>query len=790
MADSASPLEGLRVLELGEGCERCGRLLADLGAEVVKVEPPGGSPSRADVVAFAVQNAGKRSAVIDLEEPRGRDRLLALAGSADILICDGNLDMYAIRVRNPALVVVSITDFGLTGPYRDWVATDWTLLALGGVLSRSGLPGREPLMPPGALALQVAAAQATWAALVAYWNRLRTGLGDHLDFARYEAAVQAIEPALGTVGTAQIAGYAPTRGRPAPGPYPIFRCRDGFVRVVLLTARQWRAMRAWLGEPQELADPALETIRGRAGSATRLHAAIERHFRDRGKHELAAEGQARGVPIAAVLEPAEVLAAEHFRARGAIAETELGDGVRAPVPSGWVEFDGVRAAARSLAPALESAGHGRKTAATRPKLDAVPGWGPSRRPFEGLRVLDFGVIVFGAEAARLFREQGAEVIKIESRASPDGARISPVSFAVGHRGSKSVGVNLRSPEGVEIVKRLAAHADLVLTNFKPGTLEKLGLGADVLQGINPGLVVVESSAVGASGPWSTWMGYGPLVRCVTGLTSLWRYADDPASFSDSTFVHPDHYGARLAAIAALAALVARERSGRGARVALSQAEAILAQLAEPLAREVLSPGAAGSIGSAGTEGAPWGVYPCDGDDEWCVITVRDDEDWRRLRRALAEPAWAADPELEREPNRMRRRAEVDAHLAQWTRRHSPRAVTEILQAAGVPAAFMQRGDEYERDPQLLARDFFAALKQPGLEPRTIERAPFHSERIPDPQPAPAPALGEQTREVCMELLGMGEDQIERLIAAGALEEPACPSVHRPPSRPDPSSALG
>lgn len=285
------------------------------------------------------------------------------------------------------------------------------------------------------------------------------------------------------------------------------------------------------------------------------------------------------------------------------------------------------------------------------------------------------------------------------------------------------------------------------------------------------------------------MGYGPLVRCLSGLTSLWRYPDDPVSFSDSTFVHPDHYGARLAAIAALAALIAREQSGRGGRVRLSQAEAILAQLAEPLAREALSPGTVGPIGNTGTDGAPWSVYPCAGDDEWCVITVRDDEDWRRLRRALAEPAWAADPELEREPHRLRRRAEIDARLAQWTRRHSPRAVTAILQAAGVPAGFMQRGEEYERDPQLLAREFFAAFEQPGLEPRTIERAPFHSQRIPDPQSGPAPELGEHTREVCSELLGMDEEQIERLIAAGALEKPAYPARDRPPSTTDPSPAL-
>src|ERR1700756_754484 len=161
---------------------------------------------------------------------------------------------------------------------------------MGGVLSRSGLPGREPLMPPGAMGIRLTAIQAAWAALVSYWNRLETGRGDHIDFSLYEATAQVIDPAMGTVGTAQAAGYEETRGRPAPGPYPIFPCRDGHVRVVLLAPRQWHAMRAWLGEPDDLQDPEPSTIRGRARSSDRVHAAFEPHFRGRGKHALTLEG--------------------------------------------------------------------------------------------------------------------------------------------------------------------------------------------------------------------------------------------------------------------------------------------------------------------------------------------------------------------------------------------------------------------------------------------------------------------------------------------------------------------
>ena len=768
--------------------EMCGRLLSDLGADVIRVEPPGGAASRTQAplhdgvsLPFATHNAGKRGVVIDHTIADGRERLLRLLDDADIWIeTRAPLDADVVRARNPGLVVLSITDFGLTGPYRDWVATDWTLLAMGGVLSRSGLPGREPLMPPGDMALQVTAMQATWAALVAYWNRLECGRGDRIDFSLYEATAQAIDPAMGTVGTAQVAGYAETRDRPAPGPYPIFRCRDGHVRVVLLAPRQWHAMRAWLGEPEDLQDPELETIRGRALQSDRLHGVFEQHFRERDKHELTLEGQALGVPIAPVLTPADVLAAEHFRARGAIARTEIARGLTADAPTGFAEIDGRRVRSGRRAPELGE--HDGELLAEPARGPAVIGADPGRprRPLEGLRVLDFGVIVLGAEAARLFCDQGAEVIKIESRAFPDGARVSPIHFAIGHRGSRGLGVNLRTADGVDVIRRLVARSDVVLANFKPGTMDKLGLGAQALREINPGIVVVNSSAVGASGPWSTWMGYGPLVRCVSGLTSLWRYPEDDGGFSDSTTIHPDHYAARITAITALAALIGRRRSGRGAEIAMSQAEAILMQIGELLVEESLRPGAVQATANAGRHAAPWGVYPCAGDDEWCVVTVRDNDDWGRLRSALGDPAWAKGEDLATTPARLARRAEIDEHLTAWTRNRTPREVTAALQAVGVPAGFMQRAPEYEDDPQLQARDFLQTFEQPGLEPMAIEHAPFRSELNAAPAKTPAPEPGEHTREICTGLLGMDPDDVDRLLASGVLEEP----VHsRDPGQP-------
>jgi crotonobetainyl-CoA:carnitine CoA-transferase CaiB-like acyl-CoA transferase len=544
-----------------------------------------------------------------------------------------------------------------------------------------------------------------------------------------------------------------------------------------LAPRQWHAMRAWLGEPEELQDPELETIRGRALASERLHAVFDRHFRERSKYELTLEGQARGVPIAPVLDPADVLVAEHYRTRGAIARTQIARGIEADAPTGFAEIDGRRVRPARRAPEL---GEHDNEVFTEPRRGLAGTSANGRgvhRPFEGLRVLDFGVIVLGAEAARLFADQGAEVIKIESRAFPDGGRVSPVHFAIGHRGSRSIGVNLRSAEGVEVVKRLVAESDVVLANFKPGTLEKLGLGPRALQEINPGIVIAGSSALGASGPWSGWMGYGPLVRCASGLTSLWRYPDDPESFSDSTTIHPDHYAARVTAITALAALLDRRRSGRGAEIATSHAETILMQISTLLVQEALCPGSAQATGNVGVGAAPWGVYQCAGDDEWCVVTVRDDEDWHRLRTALGEPDWAAREELATATGRIALRAEINQQLAAWIRRRSPREVTATLQEAGVPAGFMQRPAEFEDDPQLQARDFFRLLEQPGLEPRAVDNAPFLSERIPAPPSVPAPELGEHTREICTDLLGMQAEEIHRLIARGVLEEPAPASAH-------------
>ena len=220
---------------------------------------------------------------------------------------------------NPGLVVTSISAFGQTGPYRDWAATDWVQMALNSELSRSGLPGQPPLMPPGQLAGQTACTQAAWATLLALWAARHTGLGEHVDVSILEASLQAMDAPYGPAGSAAIgpAPSGPPAGRPdARHQFPIFGCADGYVRICVLSQRQWRAMFSWLGEPAEFADPRYELIRERFAAGASLNDLIAKLFRDQTRIELVAEGQQRGIPIAPVQSPAEVMASAHFAERG------------------------------------------------------------------------------------------------------------------------------------------------------------------------------------------------------------------------------------------------------------------------------------------------------------------------------------------------------------------------------------------------------------------------------------------------------------------------------------------
>ncbi len=798
------PLSGVRVIDLTDGlAESAGRFLADLGADVVRVEPPAGARSRATgpfhdgiSIPFALRNANKRGVTADLGTPEGRERFAGLVRSADILIDSprpggpadqGPPDLLAI---NPALVAVSVSGFGGTGPYRNWAATESVIYALSGVLSRSGEPGREPLLPPTGLVEHAVGVHVAWSALLAYYHRLHTGTGQLVEISALEVIVHGFDPGFGVQGSAAAGRKVDyPRGRPdAADFYPVFDCADCRVRICLLAKRQWRSMFSWLGEPAEFADPVYDTIPGRFAAAGRIHPLIAKLFSAYTRDELVAEGAARGIPIGGVLSVGEVLTAEHYAISGAFADDQIADGVAARVPSGYATLDGLRAGWRHRAPGVGE--HDEQiavapipesivakqlvTASDTSPTSGAPAPVGVVRPFAGLRVLDLGVIVFGAELGRQFADNGADVIKVENAAFPDGLRqskrgaaLSP-SVAWGHRNRRSIGLNLREPEGKQIFRDLAASADVVLANFKPGTLTSMGIAYEDLSAINDKIVVAESSAFGSVGPWSTRLGYGPLVQAACGVSDLWRYDADYRGLCDGSTVYPDHIAAQVSAATILAALIAREKYGCGGHIEVAQADTAIMQLGEHLVRESLAPGSVAVTGNTDPIAAPSGVYACAGDDEWCVVSVRDDADWERLCAVID----LADPRLATAAARLADRAAAEEPLAQWLSERTPIEAMTALQEGGVPAGAMKRLPELLVDPHLVARSAYTDLEHPLLPtplPTAVRVA--HFQAIPDAPLNPAPLPGEQTRAIARDLLGLDDTEIDRLVAAGILQPP-------------------
>lgn len=773
------PLEAVRVVDLTDGIgESAGRILADLGADVLRVTS---RDSPEDDIVDALRRANKSVLHLDTDSTADRAVLRATIVASDIVVtqapssrlADWDVDLDAVRIDAPHLVWLAITPFGLTGPYRDRIVDEPVLYAMSGVLSRSGAPGETPLLPPAGLAEGTVAAHAVWAALLAYHRRLDTGVGDTVDISAFEAMVHGFDPGFGTQGSA-AAGRSEDypRNRPnASSFYPVFPCRDGHVRLCLLAKRQWRKMFEWLGSPDEFADPSYDTIPGRFAAADQLNPLISSLFADHTRAELIDEGVRRGVPVGGVSTLEQALETEHFAVAGALIDAEVIPGTTARIPAGCVRIGGLRAGFRTAARRVSSAPdwpvrtHSSESA-------SADGAGP----LSGVRVLDLGVIVFGAELSRQLADYGADVIKIENADYPDGLRQSkrgakiPASVAWGHRNKRSLGIDLRSTEGADLFRRLVRDADVLVANFKPGTLAAMGFSYEVLSQENPRIIVAESSAFGDVGPWRTRMGYGPLVRAASGVSALWRYPDRPDLLCDGSTVYPDHIAGNLCATAVLAALTARRRTGRGTAISLAQIDVALSHIGASLAAESLAPGTVDSTGNADPLHAPSGVFNCLGDDEWCVVTVRTDAQWAAFCAVSAQPDLATDLRFATAEQRMAHHAETNRLVANWTSVRTPAEVASQLQEFGIAAGPMLRLPELLDDRQLLARRSFTTVTHELLGtdlPAVARAARFGT--IADAPTRQAPTAGEHTREICTELLGLHDDEIDRLASVGVLQ---------------------
>jgi crotonobetainyl-CoA:carnitine CoA-transferase CaiB-like acyl-CoA transferase len=787
-----------------EKAELCGRLLADLGADVVRIEPPGGARSRrmppfaGDFsLYFAVRNANKRGLTLDLSRREDQEQLLSLLGGADIWIetgapgalCQIGLDPEDIAKRIPHLVVISVTDFGQTGPYSGFQATDPVMEAMAWMLFRAGVPELPPVLPPGAIAYDIAGVSAAFAVLTAYLDRRGTGAGQYIDMSVMEAVAQTTDWGLTSYSVISKMGiYGEVRDGGGKT-YPVLPCRDGYVRLGLVTTSEWHKLRAWIGQsrlgPDISAHDYWDDPRARIELFDDLlRPVVIEFFKDRSMMDLSIEGQERGMPITPMLAPGDVLRAEHFAVLGSFTDAEVGpEGVGrigriGRIASGFLVADGERIGYRSPAPSTHEA-----------PPDDDPEWAPRRagrvagsqdgdtsaiRPYSGLRVIEFGVAGAVPEIARLLAEQGADAIRVESPRRLDLFRqlSGPTGvggvFASSNRSTRSFGVDFTEPAGAEIAKELLATADVVLENMAPGTLERCGLGPDVIRAINRDALLISSQAMGRRGPWAHWRGYGSNTQLTGGMSWLWTLPDTPEPVPQNV-AFPDHLVGRLGATVVAADIIGRLGGERGAaHVEIVQAEMALNLLADLFVKESLEPGSVRPLGNRSSRGVPWGVYPCAGQQRWCVITCCDDRQWLGLIRAMGNPDWALSPNLDDLPGRLAAQDAIDEHVSAWTRERSDRDVMEVLQAHGVPAGKMMYISDQPDDPHLKERGYILEMEQPGVGPLLLEGPAFRATRLSAPITLPAPRLGQHTRQIAREILGYSNERVDALLASGVL----------------------
>ncbi len=401
-----------------------------------------------------------------------------------------------------------------------------------------------------------------------------------------------------------------------------------------------------------------------------------------------------------------------------------------------------------------------------------------RLPFAGVRVVDLTHGLAGPFGTQLFAFLGADVIKVESHTRPDRFRTSATGgspealessrgFAEANRNKRSLSLNLKTAEGRAVVRRLLAISDVLVENYSLGVLERWGLDYESVRRDAPHLIMVSMQGMGRRGPYKHWVTWGASLLAFTGVDWMWGYPDQDRPVG-SQIAHPDYVAGVLAALGAAAALVRRRRSGAGQYVELPQVLGAASLLPATFLEYFVNGRLPARQGNQNPWYAPYGVYPCAGEDRWCAIAVTTEEEWRGLVRALGDPPWAADPRFADMPSRALHRDALDRHLAEWTRERTPHDVMETLQRHGAPAGAVQNGQDLFNDAHLRARGVLVEVEHPRMPTLTFPNTPVRLDGKPASRQRHAPLLGEHTVAVLQEVLGMERDEIAALDAAGAL----------------------
>ncbi len=388
-----------------------------------------------------------------------------------------------------------------------------------------------------------------------------------------------------------------------------------------------------------------------------------------------------------------------------------------------------------------------------------------QRALEGVRILDFTWVVAGPVAVRILADQGAEVIKIERRDTLDlGTRRGGFSGNL-HRGKESTVIDMATPRGIEIARKLAAVSDVVIDNFSARVMRNWGLDYESLKKIKPDIIAVSMSGFGHTGPHKDYVSYGPTLQALSGYTLQMRHPGrEPAGWGYS---YADMTGGYSGALAVLTALWHRKQTGQGQFVDLAQFEAISSLVGPGLLDILNNRTSSQPVGNRSQEApaAPHGVYRCKGDDRWCAIAVFTEAEWQRLRRVLGQPAWTSEARFATLADRLQHQDDLDGYIEAWTQQHAAGEVMTRLQAAGIAAGVVANGEDLDRDPQLRARRYWARLpaqENGKTEDVVLDGPPFKLSKTPGYVAAPGPLLGEHTDSVLRRLLNYSDQQIAQL----------------------------
>jgi len=815
MTDSI--LSDLRVVECSEGIAGpyCCKLLAEYGADVVKVEPPlvgdttrRQGPFPADLPdldksgLFLHLNTTKKSVTIDLATADGREALLRLLAQADILVessAPGQMPSWGLGYDDlkkafPRLIYVSITPYGQTGPYRDYKGSSLTAMALSGVMSVTGDPDKEPLSTGGEPGEYFAGVQAWVGTLAALAFRDQHGVGQHVDVSIMESAAtndEATTAAYAFMGVVRRRFYS----RHFWGyPQDALPCKDGYVFVhpgprgfPAPSVYEGASGMALLVGDLELDENPLFLDRWERWFRWReFDKLLEPFLSSKTREEIVPFAQALRMPFAPLLNVAELMEDLHLNERGYFKELEhpsagrlrhTGEIFRMSESTWRLERAPLLGEHNSLLE-QQAVSSEQKSARVQPSVERKTS-PASTLPLAGVRVLDLSQVWAGPSCTSILASLGADVIKVEGLVRGDVSHIilysdedvdedpwsgGPYYFSH-NAGKRGIALNLLDERGITLFKRLLAACDVLIESFSPRVMRNFGLDYEALTTVKDDLIMVSMSGYGQSGPYSDYTAYGMGLEHAAGFTSLTGYLDGPPLRTSVSFSDP--LSGAVAAGAILLALRHRQQVGRGQYIDVSQHEATIPLLGAALMEYQMTGRICGRIGNRSAVAVPQGCYRCRGDDEWLVISIDGEQEWGSFCTAVGHDEWRRDARFSTRAARRENHDAFDELIGGWTREQDSMEAFHFLQKAGVKAAPVLNGKQMLLDPHLRERRHFDLLDHGRLGPRLIPRHLVAKFDRMDARPhKAAPALGEHNSQVLRELAGISQEELTELEAAG------------------------